>query len=134
MIRVHQTKFGEGAGNCFSACIASLLELPLEEVPFFCADVNWRESTDRWLSPRGYFYMDVTLKGDMRDELCRFWGYHVISGDGPRGLRHSVIGLAGRMVFDPHPSGEGLIGDDFGYGFLVPLDPGATREQTVSVV
>lgn len=125
MIGVHQTTFGKGKGNCFTACIASLLELPIEAVPFFCGKDNWRKATDEWLAPRGYFYLDVSLPGDMRDDLAEYWGYHVISGKSSRGLQHSVIGYRGKMIFDPHPSGEGLVGDesDFEYGFVIPLNP-----------
>lgn len=32
---VDQTTFGFPGGNCFSACIASLLEMPLDDVPYF---------------------------------------------------------------------------------------------------
>lgn len=31
-----QTKFGEYEGDCFAACIASLFELPIEDVPDLC--------------------------------------------------------------------------------------------------
>jgi hypothetical protein len=34
--------------------------------------------------------------------------YHVISGPGPRGCHHSVVGLNGKMVHDPHPDRTGL--------------------------
>jgi hypothetical protein len=36
-------------------------------------------------------------------------GYHIINGLSPRGdFYHSVVGQAGKMVHDPHPSGDGL--------------------------
>ena len=117
-----QTTFGSGHGNCFAACIASILEVPLSTVPNFCERKNWREATNDWLTKFGLFYIDVTLPDDARDEMIRYCGHHVISGDGPRGLRHAVVGWQGRMVFDPHPEGGGVSGD-LEYGLLVPLHP-----------
>lgn len=126
---IHQTIFGNGEngtprGNCFAACIASILELSLDEVPNFCArHADWREAANLWLSDRGLFYVDVNLPGDLRDEHVRFWGYHVISGVSPRNIRHSVVGFGGSMVFDPHPSGAGLLEGEWEYGFLIPKNP-----------
>ena len=118
-------------GNCFAASIASILELPLVEVPNFCNWDDWRWRTNRWLAPRGLTYLDVALPGDARDLLVKFWGYHVISGDGPRGHRHSVVGLKGAVFWDPHPSRAGLLGgpDDWEYGLLAKtfLNPSEER-------
>ena len=108
-------------GNCFAACIASILELPIEQVPNFCNHDDWRLRTNEWLSLRGLAYLDVNLVGDARDELVRFWGYHVISGDGPRGVRHAVVGLRGEIVWDPHPTRAGLLDgpEAWDYGLFV---------------
>lgn len=125
MIELTQTILAEDPsgerGNCFATCIASILEAPLAEVPNFCNSDLWRWDLNRWLAPRGLTYVDVSLPGDARDELVEFWGYHVISGDGPRGHRHSVVGLKGEIVWDPHPSRAGLLGkpDDWEFGLLV---------------
>lgn len=112
--------------SCFAACIASILEIP--KAPNFChlpGRENWREVVNEWLAPLGLAYWDVTLPGDARDELVRFWGDHVISGNGPRGHRHSVVGHAGEIVFDPHPEGGGLIGspEEWEYGLLIATHP-----------
>ena len=127
MIPIHQTTFGgpdsDQIGNCFATCIASILELPLEEVPNFCAATHWRAAMNAWLKLRGQFYMDVNLPGDLRDDLVSDWGYHVMSGEGPRGLRHSVVGYQGKMVHDPHPSGAGLLDEPDEYGFVVGRNP-----------
>ena len=42
------------AGNCYQAALASVLELPLEQVPHFAQDgVHWCESSGEWLTARG---------------------------------------------------------------------------------
>ncbi len=125
----HQTKLGRGEkhgeefGNCFSTAVGCILEIHPDELPNFCAEEDWRAATNLYLKSRGLFYLDVAIPGDMRAEhLFEFAGYHVISGEGPRGCRHSVVGYKGKMVHDPHPSGEGLKTEEE-FGFLIPVDP-----------
>ena len=40
-------------GNCFQACVASLLDLPLDDVPHFCDCNSWPMNFHRWLEDRG---------------------------------------------------------------------------------
>lgn len=130
MIRHHQTQLDDPEngtmGNCFSTCIACLLDMHPGRVPNFCGLAeDWRRVTNLWLTPRNLFYLDVKLPGDMRDELVSNWGYHIMSGDGPRGVRHSVIGYAGDFVWDVYPQGSFLLpnnDDNYEYGLLVPVD------------
>lgn len=53
---VMQTIFDSENGNCFSACLASILELPLESVPNFHAmyDNGYMSHVVPWLADRGY--------------------------------------------------------------------------------
>ena len=57
MIPVYQTKFGRLKGNCLQAAFASVLELPLEEVPNFSEwgpGKFWFDPTVEWLHSVGY--------------------------------------------------------------------------------
>lgn len=122
-----QTKFGTkvgnaDTGNCFAATIASILEVDLETVPNFCEHEDWRERTNKYLADFGLFYIDLQIGEQDPSEIFHYAGYHVISGVGPRGCRHSVVGFKGITIFDPHPSLEGLITHEE-YGFLIPVDP-----------
>ncbi len=38
---VDQTTFGHPGGNCFSACVASLLEMSVDQVPYFMGHDDW---------------------------------------------------------------------------------------------
>lgn len=115
MIPIKQTKIHkvdpDGAiierGNCYAACWASLLEVPLEEVPAFedlPDDGSWWIETIKWLKDKGlvlhYFPSDEAPTDT----------YVMACGPSPRGpWGHGVIYLDGKLVFDPHPSGEGLV-------------------------
>lgn len=107
---VHQDKFGVEEGNCFAACIASILELPLADVPNFCVDrKHWLQHCNDWLAKRGLAYIEFKLTGGEVPIWMTDVGHHVISGPSPRGdFHHCVVGLDGKMVHDPHPSGAGL--------------------------
>lgn len=56
MIPTYQDNRSIPGGNCLQACVASLLDLPLNEVPHFLAQEphnEWFRRLARWLKPRG---------------------------------------------------------------------------------
>lgn len=103
---VTQTKFGGEEGNCFAACVASVLELSIDDVPNFCGlyGPEWFIKFDEWLRSQGYGALMLNPDGGAPLHNC----YYLIGGNGPRGFAHEVVGLNGKMVHDPHPSGDGL--------------------------
>ena len=118
---ITQTKFGVDEGNCFSACLASILEIPLELVPNFCVEYpsDWLNKTNEWLDRFGLMIMGVEINC-----MPNWDAYWIASGQSPRlDCHHSVVYRADRMVHDPHPSGDGLKGKPT-YGTLILLrDP-----------
>lgn len=57
MNKVYQTIVDKGHGNCMQAVIASLLELPLEEVPHFLEfGDHWFSEMHKCLNAHGYDY------------------------------------------------------------------------------
>ena len=124
---VMQTDFGQ-FGNCFSACLASLFELPLEKVPNFFTvagpydDAAWWAAVRDWLRPRGYGIMFNNLRDP--EHLKLFEGYFIVSGKSSRNVDHATIWKDGVMVHDPHPEQCGLIAPD-GVDLIYPLDVAA---------
>jgi hypothetical protein len=134
MIPVTQDKFGgqdappEESGNCFAACIASILELPLSEVPNFCAYSDWNTRVNNWLEDYGMFLITIEPKSwyprPRQFDDC----YSILSGPSGRGLRHCVVGKGEQMVHDPHPSRAGL--DHFDQiDLFVNIDPALLDHQ-----
>jgi hypothetical protein len=121
---VKQDKFGPRVGNCFEACIASILEIPLHEVPDFGGDDVFEANLARFLAKRNLIYVLVNGPDAMESEMLAHMFaqgdvYHVLEGISPRGGPHACVGLNGRLAFDPHGSGmEGLWKTD-GWGFLL---------------
>lgn len=105
-----QTKFGDAEGNCFAACIASLMELDIADVPDFSQvkdkdnnPIHWLDAVDKWLWDRG-MRMIVALPEYYPDNC-----YYMAWGKSPRGFEHSVLYYNGEMKHDPHPDGTGIV-------------------------
>jgi len=126
MIPVMQSVTGTH-GDCFSACLASLFELPLSDVPNFFDlagddDAKWWAAVRDWLRPRGFGVMFLSLSDPAH--LALFEGWQIVCGKSARGLDHATIWRDGKMVHDPHPSQCGLIAPD-GVDMIYPLCPAA---------
>lgn len=98
---VDQTTYGVNDGNCFPACIASILEISIDEVPrFYGPSVDFLQ----WLAPQG---LSAThYKGDNYVPP----GFAIAAGPSLRfaGRLHACVAYDGAIVHDPHPSREGL--------------------------
>lgn len=126
---IHNPSIGQ-FGDCTRAVLASILELPVEDVPHFLQEANgdavqYWQGIQTFCKKFGYAYMLVNATSGIA-----FWGteepiYHVIAGPSPRGngLLHDVVGCNGTIVHDPHPSRDGLLGDStqWQHAYLVRL-------------
>lgn len=87
-------------GNCLQAAVASALGLELDAVPHFGAFTWWEPATRLWLRGRG---LDWRMVGAIPA------GRSVVVGETVRQTgQHAVVGDAGEVVWDPHPSRAGL--------------------------
>lgn len=124
MTPVKQTKLysadGIHNGNCYAACIASLLDLPLWMVPpfedmFGRGSGQWRDRCDEWLARM--FKLEIVLRDGHSADLPE---HYIANGKSARGVLHSVIYRAGEIVHDPHPSDSGIESVEYTY-HLQPL-------------
>jgi hypothetical protein len=122
---VDQTKFGKPDGNCFAACIASVLEFPLESLPDLSTyaddDGAWWLAIQAWIEENtDYSYVEVAIQDF--EESNKFFGnsYWIATGKSPRGkdLNHAVVYCQGELVHDPHPDKTGLKGNPTVAGFF----------------
>lgn len=119
-------------GNCLSAVIASLLHLPIEEVPLF-VEPEWRRDLNAFLRPFGLAYLDLSVDPAYLRVVCGITGlHHEITGTSPRNpaVLHGCVALDGNLVFDPHPSRDGIVGDpiEFTLGVFFALEPWKVAE------
>lgn len=115
---VDQTTFGEKEGNCFSACVATILEMPIDDVPFFMIPEGWWEFLLDWLKSLGYYALNFQLE-EFEDEYREAFmeqlgpGLGIMGGKSPRGdFDHAVVSNGYGMVHDPHPSRDGILTQD----------------------
>ena len=102
MIPVDQ-EVGNPTSNCFDACLASVLEMPMANIPEYVDDAVWLEDYNRWLKPLNLQIMALSFKPIVPQ------GYAILVGHGNRHLDHAVVTLNGEMVHDPHCDRKGLI-------------------------
>ncbi|NUP12948.1 MAG: hypothetical protein HOW73_43465 [Polyangiaceae bacterium] len=114
---VDQTTFGHPGGNCFSACVASLLDLSIDAVPYFMGHDDWYRAFNEWLAPRGYH----ALTFQVGDWVPPADAVLILGGQSPRGA-HAVVARGLTVVHDPHPSRDGLVVIEDAT-FLIPLTP-----------
>lgn len=113
MIPVYQTMTvrNDGHGNCFNACVASILELPLREVAQIHPRTakNWHAEWDAWLAERG-----LKIEYHIYPDEPAPRGFSIASGRSsrvyPEGhpkagerIHHAVVAFDGVVVHDPYP-------------------------------
>lgn len=118
---VYQTRTGM-EGNCFAASIASLFELPLEDVPDWRDTPGWYADFHNWILKRYNLYPMILDAPTVKPP----WGpYYLVWGKSPRGLEHTCVGRNDQIVHDPHPDGDGIEAEQY-VVFVAMLKDGAT--------
>jgi len=120
----------EGRGNCQSAVLASILDLPLDQVIDTagdeCRGAGFWPAIRRWLADRGLKMVSV----DPGDERLH-GAYSSGCGPSPRGnFWHAVVCKSGVMVFDPHPSDDGCLSIER-HDLIVPMTEAEKRLHQV---
>jgi hypothetical protein len=89
-----------GHGDCLRACVATVLDLSLWEVPDFAL-----------FGPNWMWALVMFAECDF-DGPFDHTGVWIANGPSPRGVRHSVVYDDTGMVHDPHPTRAGLLSID----------------------
>jgi len=109
MKKVYQTKYGKNEGNCFQACVASLFEMSLEEVPNFCwyePIEKWYENFILWLHKKGFSAIPLQETNINRPNYKNC--FLIVSGKNQDGIMHSVIYKNGEPLFNPNKNCKGI--------------------------
>ena len=123
---VMMTSFGWPDGNCYAACVASIFEVELSDLPAgACPEMKPGEAIDAWIEPWQAWFAERNLRmmaveafepevnGIMKQHQppgycilsCAVLGVEPMS-DGTE-LRHAVVTYNGKIVHDPHPNLKG---------------------------
>ncbi len=130
------SKFGgseapeEEQGNCMAACLASLFELELSEVPDFAGKIvngKWYVILNVWLAKRNLELSFYPAKGTVPP----MQGYYMLAvksttlknpDDG-----HMVIAQNGQVVHDPNPNAK-AVGEKEDLWLFTPIDISLYKE------
>ncbi len=123
MQRLLQTILSPPLGNCFSACLACILELPVESVPNFVGEHGdeWFPKLKEWLESSNLSPIFL----EVNSEQANFGppGYSILSAEIVGSSRgHCLVALDGEVVWDPAPTKTTLVSRK-SWVVLAVLDP-----------
>jgi len=122
---VKQTRTGSN-GNCFQACVASVLELPLEAVPDFCNGADWFLEFSKWILQFNLSVIRIETGNFLQLQQGGFLkGAYMLAGgkSAVRDVLHEVVYCGDKMVHDPAPEGKGLEGEPIDYMVFITHNP-----------
>lgn len=124
-------------GDCHRAAIATVLDLPIEDVPHFvhddCSPEEFCRRERAFLAQHGltslHFAYQAPDLQTILDTVAAFNGQdtvYLVGGLSPRGVNHSVVARGNALVHDPSPNDGFLVGPcDDGWWWLTFF--GSTR-------
>lgn len=148
MWKVYQDKTvaNDGYGNCKSACIASILELRLIDVPDIkTTDPDYHKRWEEALAYLGYKVVSYPIFDGEDDEWTEIpKGYSIASVDTTRvfpeghpkagqNIKHAVVAFNGKVVHDPFPEGSEITKIHY-YDVLVPISASERNEHNFGPV
>lgn len=122
-------------GDCFRACVASLLEWPLDTVPHFfqgqrvgAAISPQRETAMQdWFGQLGLGFVTIPIQADTPGQAMAVFGnrypslYYILVGQSWKGINHAVVCRGTYMAHDPARPGMGLTGPQSNGVFTVGI-------------
>lgn len=118
-----QTILEAPRGNCFSTCLACILELDPSIVPNFIGDFpdDWLQRLQAWLEPMN---IGVVVVVDTGRSSFYPSGYSIMSCLMVGGSnRHCVVAKDGEVVWDPSPKDRQIYISGLAWTVLSILDP-----------
>lgn len=124
MKKVYQSKFGN-EGNCFAACIASILEIELDSLPFLsdfeddwdiylnALNTNLKSRFNLFIEYTTFDYWETRFKENLKD------AFYIVSGDSNHeSFEHAVIFKNGVLHHNPNPKGTEMVWATTCYFFI----------------
>ncbi len=124
MIPIDQIIFDPKYGDCMRACVASILEVPIESIPNFMEDGpdRFEKAIRDWTKEQDFLLVDTICEKAVESVFpdC----YMIAMGKSPNiDGNHAVVYYNGKMVHDPSPYKKGIIGAPILYTIFVMKNP-----------
>lgn len=132
-----ETDFVSGRqGNCLATCVASMLDIPVSQVPNFIESEDMFGLLGKFLAERGYEFKGFWYypPPDWANQFRGVDGYAIIGGPSPRPYvhAHAVIYKNGLPFFDPHPDDKFTLGITRVYLITKKQESSYTEKRSVS--
>ena len=122
MTPIYQTEQGDERGDCFRACIASILDLPRAEVPHFFQGLQpgqpvpgrIEERMRAWFGKRALALIQTGFQAPDAAAVMEAFGlrhpglHYVLTGKSAKGRDHAVVCRDMQIVHDPARVSLGL--------------------------
>lgn len=100
---VEQTILHPPEGDCFRACVASILERPIEEVPNpHAPEEHWWNAWHEWLLPQGLQFVEWEPNTE-KPTCCPLRGYWIATVASPDRCNHCLVIHDDEIAWDPSP-------------------------------
>jgi hypothetical protein len=129
MKKVYQTIFGEPNGNCFQACIASMLECELKDLPNFMEDGpdSFGGNLKEWENAMPFKLFDVRFEDkESRDFSIKDLLLIATIENMYTAKAHAVIMKNGEIIHDPMPEDKRAnrkVSEPIYYTIFIPKEP-----------
>lgn len=112
MIPVYQTVVERHKGDCLRACVASMFELKIEQVPHFVLYKNWGHIMFHFYQGLGYNYQGTIFSETELPKRKHLINGAILAGVPSKtfkGAVHAVlINSRGKVIHDPNPNKKWL--------------------------
>ena len=123
--KVYQTEFKKNKGNALQACIASIFDKEIDDVPNFIEFPSYAEEIEDFVQQNFQLtFVKINLPNGELDFEVKHAPFVLAAGKSPRGnFKHVVVGqIIGKIVqlaHDPFPDGSGIEGTPVWIGMFV---------------
>ena len=109
-----QTTFGLN-GNCLLACLASIMEIDIETIPYTNDYDDWQDELNKWLIDNHNIYL-MSIRFDLNSYIpaAIHQGYTIGCGKSCNNLMHAVVCFNKKIIHDPLPN-SGLTFENIEY-------------------
>lgn len=116
-------------GNCYRACVASILECDVDDIPAFETMRGFNDAgksgNEWWMTYTGYLAgLGLFASRHSIEDGKVPKGYSIITGKSPRHpeVGHCVVALDGEIVHDPAGKDVDPVREFWDFEILIPLD------------
>jgi hypothetical protein len=95
--------YQSGRDDCYEACVASIVDLPLAQVPRLSSDRGWVTQLRAFCRELGHDCQVSPGDGRPLREARKPGGYSIVSHQVMNGDLHAAVLLEGQLVHDPSP-------------------------------